>query len=92
VYRRLPSRVTLAQKEKSGTDKDGRPGRAPDDLDEAPKTQVWLATSEEPGAKGSGQYFFHMKRRAADPSASTASIQERLLAECARLSGVPFPA
>jgi NAD(P)-dependent dehydrogenase (short-subunit alcohol dehydrogenase family) len=69
----------------------GGPG-APDDLDEAPKTQVWLATSEEPGAKVSGQYFFHMKRRAAEPAASTASIQDRLLAECARLSGVPFPA
>jgi NAD(P)-dependent dehydrogenase (short-subunit alcohol dehydrogenase family) len=69
----------------------GGPG-APDDLDEAPKTQVWLATSEEPGAKVSGQYFFPMKRRAAEPAASTASIQDRLLAECARLSDVPFPA
>jgi NAD(P)-dependent dehydrogenase (short-subunit alcohol dehydrogenase family) len=69
----------------------GGPG-APDDLNEAPQTQVWLATSEEPGAKVSGQYFFHMKRRAADTAASTASIQDRLLAECARLSGVPFPA
>jgi NAD(P)-dependent dehydrogenase (short-subunit alcohol dehydrogenase family) len=68
----------------------GGPG-APDDLDEGPKTQVWLATSEEPGAKVSGQYFFHMKRRAAEPAASTASIQDRLLAECGRLSDVAFP-
>jgi NAD(P)-dependent dehydrogenase (short-subunit alcohol dehydrogenase family) len=68
----------------------GGPG-APDDLDAAPKTQVWLATSDEPGARVSGQYFFHMKRRAAEPSASIETIQERLLAECARFSGVPFP-
>ncbi len=69
----------------------GGPG-APDDLDAAPKTQVWLATSDEPGARVSGQYFFHMKRRAAEPAASTESVQDRLLAECAKISGVPFPA
>jgi NAD(P)-dependent dehydrogenase (short-subunit alcohol dehydrogenase family) len=69
----------------------GGPG-APDDLDAAPKTQVWLATSDEPGARVSGQYFFHMKRRAAEPAASSETVQDRLLVECARLSGVPFPA
>ena len=68
----------------------GGPG-APDDLNEGPKTQVWLATSDEPAARVSGQYFYHMKRRAADPAASNPAIQERLLSECARLSGVPFP-
>ncbi len=68
----------------------GGPG-APDDLDEGPKTQVWLATSNEPAARVTGQYFYHMKRRAADPAASNPAIQDRLLAECARLSGVPFP-
>lgn len=67
----------------------GGPG-APDDLSEGPKTQVWLATSNEPAARVSGQYFYHMKRRAADPAASNPAIQEQLLAECARLSGVPF--
>jgi NAD(P)-dependent dehydrogenase (short-subunit alcohol dehydrogenase family) len=65
---------------------------APDDLDAAPKTQVWLATSDEPGARVSGQYFFHMKRRAADPAASSETVQDRLLADCAKISGVPFPA
>jgi len=68
----------------------GGPG-APDDLDEGPKTQVWLATSNEPAALVSGQYFYHLKRRAADPAASNPVIQDKLLAECARLSGVPFP-
>lgn len=69
----------------------GGPG-APDDLDAAPRTQVWLATSDEPAARVSGQYFYHMKRRGADPAAANPAIQDRLLAQCAELSGVPFPA
>jgi NAD(P)-dependent dehydrogenase (short-subunit alcohol dehydrogenase family) len=68
----------------------GGPG-APDDLEAAPKTQVWLATSDEPGARVTGQYFYHMRRRASEPAAASAAIQERLLSECARLCGVPFP-
>ena len=69
----------------------GGPG-APDELDEAHRTQVWLATSDDPAALVSGQYFYHLKRRAAEPAASDVKIQDRLLAECARLSGVEFPA
>ena len=68
----------------------GGPG-APDDLEAAPKTQVWLATSDEPGARVTGQYFYHMRRRASEPAAASTAIQERLLTECARISGVPFP-
>jgi hypothetical protein len=68
----------------------GGPG-APDDLDAAPRTQVWLATSDQPAARVTGQYFYHLKRRAADAAASNEKVQERLLAECARISGVPFP-
>jgi len=69
----------------------GGPG-APDDLDAGPRTQVWLATSDDPEAKVSGKYFYHMRRRAADAAASDEATQERLLSECARLSGVSFPA
>ena len=42
----------------------GGPG-APDDLDAAPRTQVWLATSDDPAAMVSGQYFYHLQRRGA---------------------------
>ena len=63
---------------------------APDDLDAAPKTQVWLATSNDRTAMVSGRYFYHMRQRPADPAARDATVQERLLAECARLSGVAF--
>jgi NAD(P)-dependent dehydrogenase (short-subunit alcohol dehydrogenase family) len=69
----------------------GGPG-APDDMDAAPRTQVWLATSNDPAALVSGQYFYHLKRRAAHPAASDPAVQQQLLAACARLSGVAFPA
>ena len=68
----------------------GGPG-APDDLDAGAVTQVWLATSNDPEALVSGQYFYHQKRRAVEPAARDVKIQERLIAECARISGVAFP-
>jgi NAD(P)-dependent dehydrogenase (short-subunit alcohol dehydrogenase family) len=64
---------------------------APDDLEAGPKTQVWLATSNDPEAMVTGQYFYHQKRRDPEPAARDEKIQERLIAECARISGVPFP-
>jgi NAD(P)-dependent dehydrogenase (short-subunit alcohol dehydrogenase family) len=90
VARRWPDVLSNAVEPGWVPTKMGGPG-APDDLDAAPKTQVWLATSDEPAARVSGQYFYHMKRRTADPAASNEAIQDRLLAQCARLSGVPFP-
>ncbi len=63
----------------------------PDSLEEASKTQVWLATSQEREALVSGKYFYHQKLRDFHPSASDAATQERYLSECARLSGVSFP-
>lgn len=64
---------------------------APDDLDAGAVTQAWLATSNDPEAMVSGQYFYHQKRRAVEPAARDEEIQERLMAECARISGVLFP-
>jgi NAD(P)-dependent dehydrogenase (short-subunit alcohol dehydrogenase family) len=65
---------------------------APDDLDAAPRTQVWLATSNDAAARVSGRHFYHMQERKADPAASDPELQDRLLAECARITGIPFPA
>ena len=61
------------------------------DLDAAHRTQAWLAVSGDAGAAVTGKYFFHKRLR--EPSGATldAGLQDRLLAECARLSGVPFP-
>ena len=62
--------------------------RAPDDLDQGHRTQVWLAASEDATAKVTGQYFFHMKRRAVHPAAHDSKIQDKLLAACKEMSGL----
>lgn len=68
----------------------GGPG-APDDLEEGVRTQVWLATSCDPQARVSGQYFHHMRQAPYHPRANDVALQEAFLAVCARLTGVPFP-
>jgi NAD(P)-dependent dehydrogenase (short-subunit alcohol dehydrogenase family) len=65
---------------------------APGDLAAAPRTQVWLATSDDPKALVTGKYFYHMEPRPADPAASDPDAQDRLLEECKRFTGVTFPA
>jgi NAD(P)-dependent dehydrogenase (short-subunit alcohol dehydrogenase family) len=68
----------------------GGPG-APDSLADAPKTQVWLAVSNDEKALVNGKYFYHQKRREHHPAAGNVSIQEGFLAACERISGVKFP-
>lgn len=65
--------------------------QAPDDLDAAHRTQVWLATSDESKALVTGKYFYHMRLRGPNQATGNVEIQERLLEECRRLSGVEFP-
>jgi len=65
--------------------------RAPDDLDAAHRTQVWLAASEDPAAKVTGQYFFHMKLQKPNAAARNVETQEKLLAACRQISGLDFP-
>jgi NAD(P)-dependent dehydrogenase (short-subunit alcohol dehydrogenase family) len=64
---------------------------APDSLEEGPKTQVWLAVSNDKEALVSGTYFYHKKRRSYNPVADDTSLQQRLLQTCERISGVSFP-
>src|SRR6202161_3690129 len=61
----------------------GGPG-GPDDMDAAPRTQVWLATSNAPKALVSGKYFYHLEPRAAHCAAADHEVQQRLLASCAQ--------
>ena len=61
---------------------------APDDLQQGCITQTWLATSEDPLARSTGGYFYHHRPRAPNPVASDVRTQEKLLAECHRISGV----
>ena len=60
---------------------------APDDIDKAHRTQVWLATSDEPAAAASGRYFFHQKLRDPDPATTEIERQDLLLDLCRRVSG-----
>ena len=64
---------------------------APDDLSLAPVTQMWLAVSDDPAAKVSGQYFYHQKPRRVRPEARDPDLQDKLLAYCAGLTGVALP-
>ena len=65
---------------------------APDSLEDAPKTQVWLAVSDEKEALVSGSYFYHKKIVPHHAAADSIEKQERFLSECERISGVKFPA
>jgi NAD(P)-dependent dehydrogenase (short-subunit alcohol dehydrogenase family) len=63
---------------------------APDDLEQGHRTQVWLATSNDPAATVTGEYFFHMRLRAPNPNVRDVARQEKLLEQCQRFSGVEF--
>jgi NAD(P)-dependent dehydrogenase (short-subunit alcohol dehydrogenase family) len=69
----------------------GGPG-APDDMDQAHRTQAWLAVSDDPAARVTGEYFFHLRRRAANPQARDTDLQDQLIAACAQISSVCWPA
>lgn len=65
----------------------GGPG-APDDMDQAHRTQAWLAASDDPEAHVTGQYFYHLRPLASNPQAEDAVLQNRLIALCEELSNV----
>ncbi len=64
---------------------------APDSLKDGPVTQAWLAVSDDTAAQTTGHHFYHKRLKDSHPAASDPDVQEKLLAECARFSGVPFP-
>ena len=64
---------------------------ATDDLDEAHRTQVWLAASDQPEALVTGEYFYHLRKKGTLPAAHDVAMQDRLLAICERLSGIALP-
>jgi NAD(P)-dependent dehydrogenase (short-subunit alcohol dehydrogenase family) len=64
---------------------------ATDDLDQAHRTQVWLAVSDDPKASLTGEYFYHLRRKETLRAARDAAKQDQLLAICQRLSGIALP-
>jgi NAD(P)-dependent dehydrogenase (short-subunit alcohol dehydrogenase family) len=68
----------------------GGPG-APDDLDQGHRTQAWLAVSDDEAARVSGEYFYHLQKRAPNPEARDKALQDELIDACRKLSGVALP-
>lgn len=62
-----------------------------DEVDEGAATQVWLATSDDEGARVTGEYVKRHEIQAANPEASDVELQEGLLARLAELTGVELP-
>ena len=63
--------------------------RATGDLDAGSRTQAWLAAGDAP--EGTGGYFHHLRAARPSSTARDEARQERLLAICARLTGVTLP-
>lgn len=64
---------------------------APDSLEAAAVTQVWLATSPD-AEKETGKYWYHMHAKNPSKYANDTKVQDAYLRECERVSGVKFPA
>jgi NAD(P)-dependent dehydrogenase (short-subunit alcohol dehydrogenase family) len=64
---------------------------ATDPLADGAETQLWLATSDEPDAVATGRYLKRRRVLVAHPAARDVAVQDALLAECARLTGVDLP-
>lgn len=64
---------------------------ATDDMDQAHRTQAWLAVSDDRAASVSGEYFYHMQKRRPLLAARDISTQDRLLDFCSRARGVELP-
>lgn len=62
--------------------------KATGDLDAAHRTQVWLATSDDPAATVTGDYFFHARPRKASGPARDVALQDRFIEACERMTGV----
>ena len=66
----------------------------PDAWDEVPEgasTQVWLATSDDDGARVTGEYVKRFEIQTPNPAARDVELQEGLLSRLADLTGVALP-
>jgi NAD(P)-dependent dehydrogenase (short-subunit alcohol dehydrogenase family) len=90
IARRWPGVLSNALEPGWVPTKMGGPG-APDNLDAAHRTQVWLAGSDDPAATVTGEYFYHMRLRAPNPATRDAKLQDALIDACKRFSGVDLP-
>ena len=68
----------------------GGPG-AVDEVGDGAATQVWLAVSDEEGARVTGQYLKRFQVLEANPQARDSRLQDELLRRLADLTGVELP-
>ena len=62
-----------------------------DEVDDGAATQVWLAVSDDEGARVSGEYLKPFEVQTPNPVARDVDAQEALLAHLADLTGVTLP-
>jgi len=91
IARRWPDVLSNALEPGWVRTKMGGPG-APDDMDQAHLTQAWLAAGDDPKARVTGKYFYHLKRMDPNPQAKNPALQDCLIAICTTTSGVALPA
>ena len=65
---------------------------ATDDLSQGHLTQVWLAVGEDDGARVTGDYFFHLKKRKVLAAARDEKKQDKFVEICEQLAGVKLEA
>lgn len=65
---------------------------APDDLDQAHRTQTWLAVGDDAAALGTGGYYYHRKPGPVHDAAQDPGLQDRLLDLCDDASGLSLDA
>jgi NAD(P)-dependent dehydrogenase (short-subunit alcohol dehydrogenase family) len=87
MARRRPDVLSNALEPGWVATKMGGPG-APDDLAKGAETQAWLAVSDEPAAKVSGEYFFHQRKKAVSANARREDLQDALMDYCRKIAGV----
>jgi hypothetical protein len=57
-------------------------------MNQAHRTQAWLAVSDDAAARVTGEYFFHLRRRASNPLARDTKLQDELIDACERISSI----
>ena len=91
VARRWPDVLSNALEPGWVPTKMGGPS-ATDDMDQAHRTQAWLAVSDDAEARVTGQYFYHLEQRAPDQATRDPARQDALVAACQHFSGIALPA
>ena len=62
------------------------------DAAEAMRDQLLpLAVSEDAAARATGEYFYHLRKRAPNPEVRDEALQGELVEACRRISGVTLP-